>query len=149
MAWREGRKRGGGSIDLDLSPQDGSGAPPGDSSAAPNEPSERPNKKPANRGAPRRRRRSADAAPRQSRNRKRTGGKRTGRTRSMLGRAAYWGALLALWALIGGIGALAWIGIRLPPIQSLEIPKRPPAGPVLGVKGATPAARRRMGRAPG
>ena len=45
----------------------------------------------------------------------------------MLGRAAYWGAVLALWALIGGIGALVWIGIRLPPIQSLEIPKRPPS----------------------
>jgi hypothetical protein len=114
MAWREGRKRGGGSIDLDLSPEDRTGAPPGDSSAAPNEPSERPNKKPAKRGAPRRRRRGADAAPRQSRK-----GKRTGRRRSMLGRAAYWGAVLALWALIGGIGALVWIGIRLPPIQAL------------------------------
>jgi len=147
MAWREGRKRGGGSIDLDLSPEDRSGAPPGDSSAAPNEPSERPNKKPAKRGAPRRRRRSADAAPRQSRNGKRIGGKRTGRTRSMLGRAAYWGAVLALWALIGGIGALVWIGIRLPPIQSLEIPKRPPSVLILGVNGATLATRGDMGGA--
>jgi len=85
MAWREGRKRGGG--DLDLSPEDRTGAPPGDSSAAPGEPSEKPNKKPAKRGAPRRR--NADAAPRKR--------KRTRRTRSMLGRAAYWGAVLALW----------------------------------------------------
>src|SRR6266702_632241 len=148
MAWREGRKRGGGvSGDLDVSPEDRSGAPAGDSSAAPNEPSERPNKKPAKRGAPRRRRRSADAAPRQSRNGKRIGGKRTGRTRSMLGRAAYWGAVLALWALLGGIDTLVWIGIRLPPIQSLEIPKRPPSVLILGVNGATLATRGDMGGA--
>jgi penicillin-binding protein 1A len=143
MAWREGRKRGGAaSYDFDLSPQDRTGAPLDDSSAAPNEPSAKPNKKPAKRGAPRRRRRSADAAPRQSRK-----GKRTGRTRSMLGRAAYWGAVLALWALIGGIGALIWIGIRLPPIQSLEIPKRPPSVLILGVNGATLATRGDMGGA--
>jgi penicillin-binding protein 1A len=143
MAWREGRKRGGGaSDDLDLSPRDHTGAPSDDSSAAPNEPSERPNKKPGKRGASRRRRRSADAAPRQSRK-----GKRTGRSRSMLGRAAYWGAVLALWGLIGGIGALIWIGIRLPPIQSLEIPKRPPSVLILGVNGATLATRGDMGGA--
>lgn len=142
MAWREGRKRGGGSIDLDVSPQDRIGTPVDDPSEAPNEPSERPNKKPANRGAPRRRRRSADAVPRESRKRK-----RSRRTRSMLGRAAYWGAVLALWALIGGIGALVWIGIRLPPIQSLEIPKRPPSVLILGVNGATLATRGDMGGA--
>jgi penicillin-binding protein 1A len=142
MAWREGRKRGGGGGDLDLSPQERTGPPPGDSSAAPDELSEWPNKKPAKRGAPRSRRRSADAAPRQSRK-----GKRTGRTRSMLGRASYWGAVLALWALIGGIGALVWIGIRLPPIQSLEIPKRPPSVLILGVNGATLATRGDMGGA--
>jgi penicillin-binding protein 1A len=143
MAWREGRKRGGGaSDDFDLSPQGRTGAPPDDSSAAPNEPSAKPNKKPAKRGALRRRRRSADAAPRQSRK-----GMRTGGTRSMLGRAAYWGTVLALWALIGGIGALIWIGIRLPPIQSLEIPKRPPSVLILGVNGATLATRGDMGGA--
>jgi penicillin-binding protein 1A len=65
----------------------------------------------------------------------------------MLGRAAYWGAVLALWALIGGIGALVWIGIRLPPIQSLEIPKRPPSVLILGVNGATLATRGDMGGA--
>ena len=65
----------------------------------------------------------------------------------MLGRAAYWGAVLALWALIGGIGTLVWIGIRLPPIQSLEIPKRPPSVLILGVNGATLATRGDMGGA--
>ena len=65
----------------------------------------------------------------------------------MLGRAAYWGAVLALWGLIGGIGALIWIGIRLPPIQSLEIPKRPPSVLILAVNGATLATRGDMGGA--
>ena len=55
--------------------------------------------------------------------------------------------MLALWALIGGIGALIWIGIRLPPIQSLEIPKRPPSVLILGVNGATLATRGDMGGA--
>jgi penicillin-binding protein 1A len=55
--------------------------------------------------------------------------------------------VLALWALIGGIGALVWIGIRLPPIQSLEIPKRPPSVLILGVNGATLATRGDMGGA--
>jgi hypothetical protein len=84
MAWREGRKRGGGvSDDLDMSPGDRTSAPPGDSSAAPDEPRERPNKKPAKRGASRRRRHGDAVAARQSRKRK-----RTGRSRSMLGRTA-------------------------------------------------------------
>jgi penicillin-binding protein 1A len=140
MAWREGRKRGGGGVDLDLSLADRVGAPPGDPSAAPNAPRERPDKKPAKRGVARRRQRSDDDAPRQSRKRRRG-------SRSVLGRAAYWGAVLALWTLIGGIGALVWIGIRLPPIQSLEIPKRPPSVLILGVNGATLATRGDMGGA--
>jgi penicillin-binding protein 1A len=49
------------------------------------------------------------------------------RRRSFLGRIAYWGAVFALWLLIGGIGAVIWVGAHLPPIQALEIPKRPPS----------------------
>ena len=59
----------------------------------------------------------------------------------------YWGAVLALWALIAGIGALVWIGIHLPPIQSLEIPKRPPSVLIFGDNGATLATRGDMGGA--
>ena len=59
----------------------------------------------------------------------------------------YWGFVLALWALIAGIGTLVWIGIHLPPIQSLEIPKRPPSVLILGMNGATLATRGDMGGA--
>src|SRR5215468_6206816 len=131
MAWRERRKRGGGSsLDLDLSPEDRVGAP-----------AEIPNK---NRGKPapspsRRRRGRDDPSPRKR--------KRGGKRRVLLRRTLYWGTVLALWALIAGIGMLVWIGIHLPPIQSLEIPKRPPSVLILGDNGATLATRGDMGGA--
>jgi len=124
MAWRQtGRKRapGDASLDLRLSPEDRTGGPP----------------KP--RGTSRRRRNEDTPHP----PRKRRGGKR----RSGFGQLIYWGAVLSLWAVIAGIGALIWIGIHLPPIQSLEIPKRPPSVLILGVNGATLATRGDMGGA--
>src|ERR1700743_3994500 len=45
------------------------------------------------------------------------------------------------------IGVLVWVGAHLPPIQSLEIPKRPPSVLILGVNGATLATRGDMGGA--
>ena len=131
MAWRERRKRGGGSsLDLDLSPEDRVGAP-----------AEIPNKnrgKPAPSPSRRRRRGRDDPSPRKR--------KRGGKRRVLL-RTLYWGTVLALWALIAGIGMLVFIGIRLPPIQSLEIPKRPPSVLILGDNGATLATRGDMGGA--
>src|SRR5262249_5632060 len=47
--------------------------------------------------------------------------------RSFFGRAIYWSFVLGLWLVIGGVGAVIWVGAHLPPIQSLEIPKRPPS----------------------
>ena len=55
--------------------------------------------------------------------------------------------MLTLWVVIAGIGALVWVGIRLPPIQSLEIPKRPPSVLIVGANGATLATRGDMGGA--
>ena len=46
---------------------------------------------------------------------------------SLVTRAIYWMLVLSLWIVIGGIGAVVWVGAHLPPIQSLEIPKRPPS----------------------
>jgi len=131
MAWREGRKRGA-DFDLDA-PEEHIGAP-----------SERPSKSPAKKSerkpaSPRRRNRSRDESPR--RNRKGTG------RRGLLGRTIYWGAVLALWGVIAGIGVLVWIGAHLPPIQSLEIPKRPPSVLIVGDNGATLATRGDMGGA--
>src|SRR3954468_8429041 len=48
-----------------------------------------------------------------------------GRKRPALrGRPVYWGLVLGLWLVIGAIGAVVWVGAHLPPIQSLEVPKR-------------------------
>ena len=87
--------------------------------------------------------RHRSTAPKHETRRRGGGGKR----RSAFGRLIYWGVVLALWAVIAGIGTLVWIGIHLPPIQSLEIPKRPPSVLILGANGATLATRGDMGGA--
>ena len=56
----------------------------------------------------------------------RSGSKRRGKSRGFgIGRLFYWTAVLGLWAGIAVIGVVIWVGAHLPPIQSLEIPKRP------------------------
>ena len=64
-----------------------------------------------------------------------------GKRRSLLGRAVYWGLVVALWGAIGIVGAVAWIGAHLPAIQSLEVPKRPPSIQILGLDGQALATR--------
>jgi penicillin-binding protein 1A len=56
-------------------------------------------------------------------------------------RMAYWGLVLSLWIAIGAGGSVAWVGAHLPPIQSLEIPKRPPTIDIVDLDGK-PLARR-------
>jgi penicillin-binding protein 1A len=63
------------------------------------------------------------------------------RARSGLGRLLYWGAVLSLWAVIAGVGAVIWVGAHLPSIQSLEIPKRPPTIQIAGMDGTIIATR--------
>jgi penicillin-binding protein 1A len=129
MAWGRGvgRKRApdAARLDLRLRPQDRTGGPP------------------PGRGDASRRRRNGSAPGDKSRPRRRRGGK----SRSGIGRLIYWAAVLALWAVIAAIAGLVWIGIHLPPIQSLEIPKRPPSVLIVGVNGATLATRGDMGGA--
>ena len=125
MAWGQGgrkRTRDTASLELRLRPQDRIGGSPGERSS---------------------RRRRDDEGPRQTR--KRSGGGKKGR--SGISRLIYWGAVFALWVMIAGIGTIVWIGIHLPPIQSLEIPKRPPSTLILGLNGATLATRGDMGGA--
>jgi penicillin-binding protein 1A len=128
MAWRRaaGGKRApdAARLELRLRPQDRTGGPP------------------VTRGDGGRRRR--DGAPPRGKSKRRSGG---GKSRSGIARLIYWGAVLALWAVIAAIGTLVWIGIHLPPIQSLEIPKRPPSVLILGANGATLATRGDMGGA--
>jgi penicillin-binding protein 1A len=121
---RAGRKRDVDAPSLDVRPQDRSGAAP-----------------PPRDGG---RRQRDGTPPRQQPGKKR---RRGGKQRSGIGQVIYWGAVLALWAVIAAIGVLVWIGAHLPPIQSLEIPKRPPSVLILGVNGATLATRGDMGGA--
>jgi penicillin-binding protein 1A len=104
-------------------------------------PQDRTGGPPSGRGDGGRRRRD-DYAPREVRKRRRSGGRR-----SAFGNLIYWGAVLALWVVIAAIGLVIWIGAHLPPIQSLEIPKRPPSLLILGAGGATLATRGDMGGA--
>ncbi|MGH6684154.1 MAG: transglycosylase domain-containing protein, partial [Pseudolabrys sp.] len=62
-------------------------------------------------------------------------------TRSLIGRAIYWSLVLGLWLVIGVVGIVAWTGAHLPPIQSLEIPKRPPSIQIVDVNGRPLATR--------
>ncbi len=57
------------------------------------------------------------------------------RGRSRLKRALYWGVVGCLWLAIAGFGALLYIGAHLPPIQSLQVPKRPPSIKIAGLDG--------------
>jgi penicillin-binding protein 1A len=75
-----------------------------------------------------------DAAPS-----RRVGGGRGGRRG--LARLLYWAVVLALWAFIAAIAAIAWVGAHLPPIQSLEVPKRPPAIEIVDLSGRVLATR--------
>jgi penicillin-binding protein 1A len=59
--------------------------------------------------------------------------RKTGPRRSLFGRMIYWSLVLGLWLGIGAVGAVVWTGAHLPPIQSLEIPKRPPSIQILDV----------------
>ncbi len=90
-----------------------------------------------------------DAAPGPARSgddqpaRKPRGGRKSGggRRRGPLARLAYWGAVLSLWVVIGGIATIAAVIAYLPPIQSLEIPKRPPQVQMVDLYGRPLATR--------
>ncbi|HWM45753.1 MAG TPA: PBP1A family penicillin-binding protein [Xanthobacteraceae bacterium] len=73
--------------------------------------------------------------------------KAKGKGRFAFGRLAYWGLVLALWLVLGGAGTLVWVGMHLPPLQSLEIPKRPPTIHIVASDGRPLATRGDMGGA--
>src|SRR5689334_1634271 len=81
---------------------------------------------------------SPPARRRKARTRK---SKPTRSKRVLLARLAYWTLVVGLWVAIGGAGFVAWVGAHLPPIQSLEIPKRPPSIQIVDLQGR-PLARR-------
>ncbi len=61
--------------------------------------------------------------------------------RSLIGRAIYWSLVLGLWLVIGVAGVIAWTGAHMPPLQSLEIPKRPPSIQIVDNSGRPLATR--------
>ncbi|MGY3237172.1 MULTISPECIES: transglycosylase domain-containing protein [unclassified Bradyrhizobium] len=77
---------------------------------------------------------------------KNSGGKRRSKSSisAGLGRLVYWGVVLSLWGVIAVIGVVIWVGAHLPPIQSLEIPKRPPTIQIVGMDGSLLAQRGEM-----
>src|SRR3954465_9164532 len=76
-----------------------------------------------------------DDAPKKSASGSRKRKKSKGPRRSLIGRAAYWSLVIGLWCFIGAIGVIGWVAAHLPPIQSLEVPKRPPSIQILGLNG--------------
>ena len=69
-------------------------------------------------------------------------------TRALIFRFAYWSLVVGLWLGIAGVGVVAWVGAHLPPIQSLEIPKRPPSIQIVDMQGRALARRGDLAGAP-
>src|SRR5262249_22728317 len=65
-----------------------------------------------------------------------------------IGRLAYWCLVAGLWLGIAGVGVIAWTGAHLPPIQSLEIPKRPPSIQIVDMQDRALARRGDLAGAP-
>ena len=100
---------------------------------------------PESRPAPTRPPEERRSGPRRPSPPKRVSGGRKGGSR--IGRIVYWGVVAALWCVIIGIGVLFWVASHLPPIQSLEIPKRPPSVQIVSLDGHVLANRGEMGGA--
>jgi len=65
--------------------------------------------------------------------------------RSLIGRAIYWGVVFGLWGLIALGGLVAFHASKLPPIDQLAVPKRPPNIAILGSDGSLLANRGETG----
>src|SRR5262245_1789767 len=89
--------------------------------------------------------RSAATAGTKSRGRRR---RRAGGKRGLIGKIAYWSLVAGLWLAIGAAGFAAWVGAHLPPIQSLEIPKRAPSIQLVDMQGRALARRGDLAGAP-
>src|SRR5262249_49083406 len=63
------------------------------------------------------------------------------------GPASSWGMGRIRWPVMGTAGLFAWVAFHLPPIQSLEIPKRPPTIQISTTDGRIFATRGEMGGA--
>jgi penicillin-binding protein 1A len=104
---------------------------------------------PGDRPAPAADRPAADSKPPARRRARGARKKRSGRSRrSLVARIAYWGLVIGLWFAIGVAGFVGWVGAHLPPIQSLEIPKRAPSIQIVDYQGRALARRGDLAGAP-
>ncbi len=89
---------------------------------------------------------AGETAPRPAQRRRSRGRRRVGRARKRgnggggryrisLGRIAYWSVVAGLWMLLACIGVIVYVFASLPPIHSLEIPKRPPSIQIVSADG--------------
>ena len=71
------------------------------------------------------------------------GGRRPGgrRRRGLLGHLLYWCFILGIWAGLGAAGVIVYQASRLPPIDQLAVPKRPPNIAIQGDDGTMLANR--------
>ena len=67
--------------------------------------------------------------------------------RSFFGRLVYWSLVLGLWGAIGGGGLVVYYGSKLPPIDQISVPKRPPNVAILAMNGELIANRGELGGA--
>ena len=79
--------------------------------------------------------------PRRKKKKKSARGGGAGKRRPLLVRLTYWSLVACLWLVIGVAGVGADVGAHLPPIQSLEIPKRPPSIQINDINGKQLARR--------
>src|SRR5262245_33652331 len=78
--------------------------------------------------------------------RNKNGGRRAGKpARSRVGAFFYWSAVAGLWFVIAVVAVVVWVGVRLPPIQTLAVPKRPPTIQINDREGRPLATRGDMG----
>jgi penicillin-binding protein 1A len=88
---------------------------------------------------------SADSVDRAPPRRGKRAAKPAGRRRSLLGRMVYWGFTLGVWVFIGLMGFFAYHAMKLPPIDQLAVPKRPPNIAILASDGTLIANRGETG----
>jgi penicillin-binding protein 1A len=55
--------------------------------------------------------------------------------RSLLALMLYWGAIATVWAVVVGMGVIAYEATTLPPVDTLVVPKRPPNIAILDENG--------------
>src|SRR5215211_1990403 len=129
---------------LRLTARDRPAAPPADETARRAPAARKERRQPKEEARPRARPNEEEPEPPPPR---RHGGDGGGNRRSFFGRLAYWGVVLGIWAILAAVGLFVWTAAHLPAIQSLEVPKRPPAIQILGLNGRTLATRGDMGGA--